>query len=270
MDLATDNVIGIVGGMGPQAGMALFNSIIANTNASTDQQHLPVVLMSYPGHIVDRTAFLEGSTAVNPAYSIVEIIMKLEKAGANTIGIACNTVYSSRIYRVILEELNRMNSAVNIVNMPLETCRRIREQFPLSNRVGVMSTNGTYRSAVYNDLLQDWGYDVIIPDPAFQNDVIHRMIYDQEFGLKANGKDLKPEAGLLLDKTLDFFSAKGADTIVLGCTDLSWDFKERVKRNIQIIDSTEALAIALIRQATGSSQPAVLINTDNHKYLSEK
>src|SRR5215213_8942139 len=104
MDRGRNKTIGIVGGMGPQAGVALLNSITCMTGAAKDQEHLSAILMSFPGEVEDRTSFLEGNVSINPAYSIANIISRLEIAGANIIGIACNTSHAPRIYNVITEE----------------------------------------------------------------------------------------------------------------------------------------------------------------------
>src|SRR5215831_5906081 len=181
MNNRDDRVIGIVGGMGPEAGITVFNYIIAHTKARTDQEHLSVMLMSFPKHIVDRTLFLEGQVSVNPAYSVAQVVRKLEKAGAAVVGIACNTSHAPAIFDTILEENNKMNSNVKLLNMPLETCRYIRQKYAQVRRVGVIATNGTYKSQVYKNLLEAQGYEVLIPDFEFQNKVIHKMIYDLDF-----------------------------------------------------------------------------------------
>ena len=41
-------MIGIVGGVGPYAGLDLAKNIFDNTLAETDQQHLPLVMLSLP------------------------------------------------------------------------------------------------------------------------------------------------------------------------------------------------------------------------------
>ncbi|MEQ9659939.1 MAG: hypothetical protein RLO00_17505, partial [Fulvivirga sp.] len=58
--------IGIVGGMGPQAGVTLHEAIVRHTSAITDQEHLSVILMTFPRAIQDRTKFLCGLTKENP------------------------------------------------------------------------------------------------------------------------------------------------------------------------------------------------------------
>lgn len=263
MRIIEDQVIGIVGGMGPEAGAALFNEILKHSNARLDQDHLSVILMSFPRHIVDRTSFLEGHTSINPAFTIVKVIRKLEKAGARIIGLACNTSYSPGIYNVIQDELAKVNSKVTILNMPLETCRHISAYYPQVHRVGVMTTNGTFRSGVYSSLLIEAGYQVVLPDAEFQDTVIHRVIYDRHIGLKANPGIITAEAKELLEKAFGFFAAGGANIIILGCTELSLVVREKLPIPLPLVDSTAVFAGALIREATGrkeavGSVPAVV------------
>ena len=94
-------MIGIVGGMGPLAGLDVFKKITEETPVTSDQEHAPVLLFSVPAQIPDRTEFLLGREKTNPAIAISEIILTLEKAGARVVGIPCNTAHSPRIFDVI-------------------------------------------------------------------------------------------------------------------------------------------------------------------------
>jgi aspartate racemase len=258
MGVNTNNIIGVVGGMGPQAGIALLNSILHHTKATTDQQHLPVILMSFPGKIADRTLFLEGKERVNPALAIATVIGKLEHAGANIIGMACNTSHSPGIYDVILEELDKANSRVKMISMPAETCHYVRDNFPFVKRIGLMTTNGTYNAGIYKNLLLQLGYEVIVPDAGFQNEVIHKMIYDPSFGIKANTRGVHPAIGVLAKKAMSFFKKNRAEAIILGCTEFSLVFSNAVEQEISMIDSNETLARALIREALTPERLQVL------------
>lgn len=251
MKFEKDEVIGIVGGMGPQAGLALYNSILRHTRATTDQQHLSVILMSFPGLIADRTLYLEGAVSTNPAFTILNLIRKLEDAGATVAGIACNTAHAPPIYGVIADELHKARSGIKLLNMPLETCLYIRENHPRIRRIGLMTTNGTYKAGVYKNLLQEWGYEVVIPDFSFQDRVVHRMIYDPRAGIKANPNAITHEVRRLASEALAFFSERRSDAIILGCTELSLLFTEKTVDGMLVVDSTEALAQALVREATG-------------------
>jgi aspartate racemase len=249
MNTKGNPVIGIVGGMGPQAGLALFNSILCRTNARKDQDHLSVILMSFPGDIGDRTLFLENRQLDNPAFRIAGVIKKLEDAGADLIGIACNTSYSPEIYNVVLEEMKRSGSRAKLLHMPAETCDHLKSHFPGVQRVGVLTTNGTYQSGIYSDLLKSHGYSVIMPPKEFQAGIIHRLIYDEEYGLKANPRHITGEAKIWYEKAMHFFKDHGAEAIILGCTDLTVLVEECGIFGIPVIDSTECMAMALIREA---------------------
>lgn len=250
MNLEKDCVIGIVGGMGPHSGLTLFSSILSQTKASADQEHLSVLLMSFPKHIVDRTLFLDGSLRTNPAFNIVKIIKKLEDAGAKIIGIACNTSYSDEIYNIILQELQDIKSKVKLINMPAETCNYIKENHSQSRRIGLMTTNGTYKSGVYINLLTKLGYSVVVPEYKFQDEVIHRIIYDPNFGIKSHPDKVTTEVMGLLNQTMKFFKEKNTDIIILGCTDLSVIIDKINPKDMIIVDSTKVLAKALVREAT--------------------
>jgi aspartate racemase len=263
MNIDDDSVIGIVGGMGPEAGLNLFKKILTFTNAVSDQQHLSVMLMSFPKHIEDRTSFLDGSTPVNPAFSIAAIIKKLEVAGAKIIGMACNTSYSPKIYNVILKELQNVNSQVKLVNMPVETCRYIKENCPGIQRVGVMATNGTHKAEIYKNLLENFGYDVVVADFKFQNDVIHKMIYDKDFGIKSSPNKITSEVKSLMHEALLFFKRQRTDAIILGCTELSLVLEDKVVQGMRIFDATEVFAKALVREGLKIEQSELVVDSQH-------
>jgi aspartate racemase len=245
----SDPIIGIVGGMGPQAGAALFNSILRNTSAAKDQQHLSTILMSFPSDIVDRTAFLQGQVDINPGYAVAHIILQLEKAGASIVGISCNTCHSPKIFDLIVRQLQTQGSRVILLNMPLETCKGIAETYPHARKIGLMATTGTLLSGTYHRLLTRMGYEPIIPDAGFQQEVIHRMIYDPKSGLKATAGAITGNVNLLAKKAMGYFRSRNADAVILGCTDLSVLLEEPRAKELPLIDSTESLGKALIKAA---------------------
>jgi aspartate racemase len=244
----TEKVIGVVGGMGPQAGTDLLDHISRLTNATRDQHHRSVILMSFPGRIADRTAFVEGREKTNPGYSIARIIGQLERAGATVAGIACNSAHIPAIYTVILEALHRAGSKIRLLHMPRETCQYTRDRFPRARRVGVLATNGVYRSGLYRDHLRQTLFEPVLPDFPFQDEVIHRMIYDPVFGIKARPDGITAEARELLDKALHYFESRGVEVIILGCTEFSLIVKDHYAGGLPVVNSNEVLARALIRE----------------------
>ncbi|WP_205514653.1 aspartate/glutamate racemase family protein [Longitalea arenae] len=241
--------IGIIGGMGPYAGIELMRLIINNTIASTDQEHLPVVNISMPGYIADRSAFLTGKTTVNPGLSISNLILDLEKLGVEIIGIPCNTSHAETIFSVIQEQLNKAGSKVLLLNMISETVNYMSLNYANVQKIGIMCTNGSYLSNIYQQQLQGKGFEVEMPEYYFQDTVIHRAIYDPVFGIKAVSDPVSAEVKDLLNKALSYFRSRNVHTVLLGCTELSVAFNTMETDEIQCIDPMHILAQSLILAA---------------------
>ena len=75
-------IIGILGGVGPYAGLDLVRKIFDNTIAESDHEHLPVILYSVPQLVPDRTDFITGKSPVNPSEGLIQGLQSLIKAGA--------------------------------------------------------------------------------------------------------------------------------------------------------------------------------------------
>ena len=109
-----DRIIGILGGMGPEATVDLFREITRLTPAEKDQDHVPVLVYSN-SKIPDRTtAMLEGGEDPMPA--LIESARVLERAGAGVLVIPCNTAH------YYLPELQK-KVGIPILNMIVETLR---------------------------------------------------------------------------------------------------------------------------------------------------
>ena len=242
-----EKMIGIVGGVGPYAGLDLVRKIFDRTRATGDRDHLPVALLSLPGEIGDRTAFLLGQTQINPAYAISKIIRMLEDVGADVVGIPCNTAHAPRIFDVIREELERTGSRVTLVHMIDEVARYIRENHSGMTAVGVLSTTGTYRTGIYPEILAENGIRAVVPDEALQ-DVVHAAIYDETYGIKAQPNPVTETARSRLLKAIDCLREEGTEGVVLGCTELPLAIPDRAVGDTVIIDPTEILAGRLIRE----------------------
>ena len=123
-----DERIGIVGGVGPHAGLDLTRKLFDHTRAEADQEHLPVMLYSFPDRIGERPAFLLGKTADNPGEAIGDIMAELARAGATVIGMPCNTAHSPRILDAALEKLNATGRPVRFVHMIDAVVRHVRQR----------------------------------------------------------------------------------------------------------------------------------------------
>lgn len=241
-------IIGVVGGVGPYAGIDLVRKIFDQTLATKDQDHLPVILMSLSEDIEDRTAFLLDQSDRNPAHSIVEVLKKLSASGATVAGIPCNTAHAPRIFDIVQEQVRQHLPSFKLVHMIEETAAFIKEQYPRQKKLGLLATTGTVRSGVYQHVLSRNGYEVVIPDEKTQREYVHASIYDPAFGIKAFSNPVTERARTLLLETAHALKRQGAEAMILGCTEIPLALPESKWEGLPLIDPTLILARALIRE----------------------
>lgn len=197
-----NKTIGILGGMGPLATCDLFRKIIRVTEAERDQQHVRVCIDSNT-EIPDRTdAILYGGK--DPLPEMLRSAKYLQETGADVLIMPCNTAHF--FYRELAARVE-----VPVLNMIQETAdvaagRGIK-------RVGLLATDGTIRSGVYHRVFSEKGIEELLPDEAGQRQVM-RLVYD---GVKA-GRCEYDTAGFR--RTAEALLSKGAEVLVLGCTEL--------------------------------------------------
>nr|BFF38232.1 aspartate racemase [Tenacibaculum mesophilum] len=240
--------IGIIGGMGPMAGVELHKRLILQNNSTKDQHHLSIVHASFPSKIVDRSEFLENKIEENPGHEILNEISSLVSVGASVFGIACNTAHSPLIFDVVKSGING-DTSIKLLSIVEETKNYCLKTISPNSKIGILASNGVYKSKVYVSHLED-NFEVISPMYDFQNNFIHRMIYDVEFGLKSNNDTIRAEVYDLLHQVMKFFEEKNVDVILIGCTEFSL-LKEYIASeyaHLTTIDTMDILCKALIRE----------------------
>lgn len=238
--------IGIVGGVGPFAGLDLMHKILTQTVAQRDQDHLAVLAISDPAAIPDRTAYLLGETPRNPAQPILQQLLRLERMGAAVAGIPCNTAHAPAIMDVITAGLAASGSQLHLLHIVEEVARLLRQHDPSMDVVGLLSTIGTVRSRAYPLILEPLGFETLVPAEAQLYQRIHPAIYDPSYGLKACGY-ATPRASAELRTAIENLQDRGAQAVILACTELPLAFTGQQINGLPLIDSTLALARGLVR-----------------------
>ncbi|MDF2519307.1 MAG: aspartate racemase [Sphingobacterium sp.] len=220
--------IGIIGGMGALATCDLFKKIIDMTDAKSDQEHIHIYV-DCNTNIPDRTkAILQGGK--DPVPEMVRSGVRLQSMGADVLVMPCNTAHY--FYDKITPFFD-----IPLLNMLKETAKEIKKR--KIRKIGLLATDGTIQSGVYHKALTDIGIDLVIPSPMQQTSVMD-IIYN---GVKASNRNINiNEFYGAIDKLFE----KGAEVLVLGCTELPVAFKMfHIDR--PAIDPTSVLAEAAIR-----------------------
>lgn len=235
----TQKVIGVLGGLGPWATFDLFEKILRLTPAQTDQDHLRVVIDNNP-KVPDRSPAILGE-GDDPTPALVATAQNLERAGADFLVIPCNTAHYF---------FDRIQSAVSIpvLHIMNEVAAAAQQDVPGARVLGVLATAATMAAGLYHEACGREGMTVIGPDQPGQN-VVNRAIY----GVKAGHTGPDVTRGLV--GVAEGLVARGAQAIVLGCTELPFVLKPQDVR-VPLLDSNLVLARAAVRLATGVPLPA--------------
>lgn len=244
-----ERIIGIISGMGPYAGLDLAAKIHRFTDARTDQEHCSVALLSYPGRLADRSAFLLDPGQSSPVPALTEIARQLEAAGAMVAGMPCNTAHGPAIFDAMKEGLRQSGHAIQLVHMIEEMARHIRRAWPQVERVGVLSSLAVYELGLYKDVLEAAGLDAVRPPRALQEGVVSPVIWDTAYGIKAQSDPVTPRAREDLLTAVRHLHGEGAEAVILGCTEFPLAIPEAAVDGLPMIDPTAVLARALIRAA---------------------
>jgi len=238
--------IGIIGGMGPQAGVDLAAKVIAETKALTDQEHLPMVLLSF-GHLIgDRSAYVFGDPIPNPGVAIASAVDKLAQFGVQVAGIPCNSAHAPQIMNVMKENLQ--NGGIRILHLIEETIAYLRQSAPDVTHVGCLSTLSVHRLGLYKSALEDAHFSAVMPSDDVAENLVHRAIFDHDFGIKAHSSPVTEKAKLMILDAIDHCYKNGAQAVILGCTELPLAISGA--SDLYLIDPARALARALIRETS--------------------
>ena len=221
--------LGVIGGLGPMATAYFLELVTMMTDASCDQEHLKIAIWSRPD-TPDRTRFILGKSSEDPRGPIVESGRSLVSLGAEVLAIPCITAH---YFHDDIEQ--QVGSPV--INLPVEVVSHLK-QYGWS-RIGIMATDGTIQSGLFQREIEKQGMTRIVPRPKTQEKVMH-LIYED---VKAN----RPIEMDLFHEVTSELRESGAQVIVLGCTELSL-IKQGRDLGPGIIDAMEVLAKTAIER----------------------
>ncbi|GAB7220317.1 aspartate/glutamate racemase family protein [Vibrio comitans] len=241
-------LFGVIGNMGPEAD-ALFQDIIAKKEmehgALKDQDHMGMLVVKNPD-IPDRSeAINEGGE--DPVRELLKSAQMLERNNVRFAVMTCNTAHYFR-QRV------QQCTGVYIVDMLKTTVDVIKQKDPESI-VGILCTNGTYNSGIYDQYLKEANLVFVKPDNYEQEHYVHSAIYGEVTGEKTEcGQDIRIKNGIksgvfernaeLLAKAVQPLANKGVSTVILGCTELPLvrNLLQKQFPDIHFIDPMQAVA----------------------------
>ena len=239
-------VLGIVGGMGPSAGVHFAQRLIhLNSAACRDADHPRMILHSDPT-IPDRVQAFRGRGAT-PVPAIVAALTALGQSGATFATLVCNSAH------IWLDEI-RAGSGIEVLDMPGLTAEFVGLSMGGSapGRVGILGTSATAETGLYSERLSAVGVEAVLPDPDLQF-LVDETIFNPKFGLKASG--LTPNStvhDLLASVVGELVERSQVEAVILGCTELSVAVPENELAGVPAVDPVDVTATVCLERLIGT------------------
>lgn len=227
--------IGILGGMGPEATEYMFGLIIKNTKVLEDQDHIPVIINSNP-KIPHRTdaIFKKGPS---PTPLLIKGVKLLNQAGADFIVVPCVTAHFF---------LPEVAEAVSFVYLSLldESLKWAQTHIPALKKAGLISSTGTLKSGLFQNIYEAAGIEVIGPEEKEQENVMEAIYGPQ--GIKAGYTTGFPKE--MIVSAAKILIGRGAEAIIAGCTEVPLVLKPK-DIPVPLIEPMEIVAKRSILEA---------------------
>ncbi len=245
-------MIGILGGMGTQAGLDFCNKLAVLNRGKIDQDY-PLFLLYNKSNIPGRpeSIGIQTSRLTNrfsnsknkKKYKLVlDSLLKgcrlLKKDKCKFIVIPCNTAH------YWYDDLKK-KIKLPIINMPKEVYIHTKRTCKKNSSIGLLATEGTIMTGVYNKFF-DTNYKLIHPNKLIQKNSVNQAIKLVKMGnVKAAAKKIKP--------AINFLIKKKCKKIILGCTELPiaiFAFKsfDKIKKSKIFLDPNLILANAAMKK----------------------
>jgi aspartate racemase len=203
-----EKTIGILGGLGPEATVFLFQKIIAHTPASKDQDHLRILIDNNP-KIPERLPAILG-TGPDPVPMMISSSQALERAGADFIVIPCVSAH------YFLPQLSRRLN-LPIISMLDEAAARIKAFKPQIKKVGLLAAEGTMRVGLFQSRLMRDAIETIIPEGKDRAEVQANIFKIKDTKARHDRKEISPRLHEIAERMI----VAGAQGILIGCTEIS-------------------------------------------------
>jgi aspartate racemase len=229
---ARSKTVGVLGGMGPAATLDFFARVLAQTNASRDQDHIRLIIDCNPS-VPDRNAAIEG-TGPSPAPALQEMARGLARAGAELLVMPCNAAHA-------FEAEIRAATDLPFIGIITATAHALRRAEPHAHHAGILATTGCIDAGLYQTALDRIDIEPIVPRSATRDlfiQALHRI--------KSGDTGDTPKREMM--SVAEALIAEGAQAIIAGCTEVPLVLAS-ADVTVPLLNSTDCLVQATIAAA---------------------
>jgi len=195
-------MIGILGGMGTQAGLDFCNKLAKLNRGKIDQKY-PIFILYNKSNVPGRPENIDEYNKV--LKSLIEGCALLQKSKCKFIVIPCNTAH------YWYDDLQK-KIKIPIISMPKAVYLHAKKKCRKFTKIGILATEGTLKTGVYNKFF-DKNFNLISPTKTLQINSINKAIKYVKMG-KIN------EAEKAIKPAVNYLIRVDCKKIILGCTEL--------------------------------------------------
>ncbi len=229
----TDKVVGVIGGMGPEATVDLMMRVIRATPAEDDMDHIRMFVDNNPKIPSRIKAIIEG-TGKSPAPIMAEMARNLTASGADFLVIPCNTAHY--YYDQVCGAVD-----IPVMNMIDVTVETVLNENASIRTVGLLASKAVLMTGLYTKPFNKQGVDVIYPSPEVQELLMASVRRIKTGKYDTGDREVLHSAAKELVK-------KRAEALIVACTELSI-ICEGLDMGVKVYDSSQVLAERIVRMA---------------------
>ena len=195
-------MIGILGGMGTQAGLDFCNKLAKLNRGKLDQKY-PMFILYNKSNIPERPKNLKKYN--NVLNALVDGCKMLQRNKCKFIVMPCNTAHFW--YNDVQKKVN-----IPILSIPKEVYKNTKKSISKNSKIGLLATEATLNNNIYHKFFLN-DYALISPNKNLQKNSVNKAITLVKKGrVKEAEKILRPAVNQLIKKK--------CKKIILGCTEL--------------------------------------------------
>ena len=195
-------MIGILGGMGTQAGLDFCNKLAVINRGKSDQKY-PLFILYNKSNIPKRPENIKKYH--NVLKSLIKGCLLLQKNKCKFIVMPCNTAHYWH------NDLQK-KIKIPILSMPKEVYLHTKRICKKNSKIGMLSTEATIKTKVYSKYF-DQKFKLVNPTRALQVKSVNKAIKYVKMG---NVK----EAAKAIKLAINYLIKMKCKKIILGCTEL--------------------------------------------------
>jgi aspartate racemase len=221
--------VGLIGGLGPDTTAKFYLDIIQGYRSLRDQNYPSISIYNIPlSFEVEEEIVKYSKNEEKLLPYLIGAVRNLEK-NSDFIALPCNTAH------IFIDEI-RKETTLPVLDIVEETAKYTKSMG--YKKVGILATKKTIERRLYDDILEEMGVELIKPNP-----VECRIITEAIYSILCREDYSKNKK--LLEGVISNLAEKGAEAVILGCTDLQLVVGQEDLK-VPLLDSTQILVDAVL------------------------